>query len=533
MKLFAQLYTELDRTTRTTAKVQALVAYFRAAAPEDAIWAVALLMGRKPRQGVPSPRLRRWAAAAAGIPDWLFETSYEAVGDLAETITLLLPPGSGANYRPLKTWVEQHLLPLRKLPEGRQRENVEAAWRSLDPVQRLVWNKLVTGGFRVGVSQRLVIRALARFGGIEEAVIAHRLMGNWDPEPVFWDRLLSLRTDDADFSRPYPFFLAYPLDAGLEELGPMAEWQAEWKWDGIRAQVIHRRGQVFIWSRGEELVTEKFPEIRAAAQKLPEGCVLDGEILAWNEGRPLGFAALQRRIGRKHPARGVLQSGPVALMAYDLLEVGSEDVRARELAWRAAALEDLLSRLEDPRLLTSPKVSAAGWSELARFREEARGRGAEGLMLKRRCSPYRVGRRRGDWWKWKVAPLSVDAVLTYARRGHGKRSGLFTDYTFSVWDGDRLVPFAKAYSGLTDPEIRAVDRFIRRNTVERFGPVRSVKPELVFEIAFEDIRRSPRHRSGIAVRFPRIARRRIDKPAADADRLETLAALLNASQGPR
>jgi len=533
MKRFAQLYTELDRTTRTTAKVQALVAYFQTAAPQDAVWAVGFLMGRKPRQAVSSPRLRRWAAEEAGIPDWLFEACYEGVGDLAETITLLLPRGSGDDNRPLKVWVEQHLLPLRELPENRQRENVIAAWRSLDPVQRLVWNKLVTGGFRVGVSQKLVIRALARIGGIDEAVVAHRLMGSWDPEPVFWDRLLALQTDDADFSRPYPFFLAHPLDAGPEALGAAAEWQAEWKWDGIRAQVIRRRGQVFIWSRGEELVTEKFPEIRAATHHLPEGSVLDGEILAWKEGRPLDFAALQRRIGRKHLTPGVLQSVPVVLMAYDLLEVGGEDMRARELAWRAAALEDLLSRLGDPRLLTSPKVGAASWSELARIRDDARRQGAEGLMLKRRCSPYRVGRRRGDWWKWKVAPLSVDAVLTYARRGHGKRSGLYTDYTFSVWDGDRLVPFAKAYSGLTDPEIRAVDRFIRRNTVERFGPVRSVKPELVFEIAFEDIRRSPRHRSGIAVRFPRIARRRTDKTAADADRLETIAALLNAPPGPR
>ena len=533
MKRFAQLYTELDRTTRTNAKVQALAAYFRAAAPEDAVWAVGLLMGRKPRQAAPSPRLRRWAAEEAGIPDWLFEASYEVVGDLAETITLLLPPGNGDHHRPLKTWVEQHLLPLRGLPEDRQRENVIAAWRSLDPVQRLVWNKLVTGGFRVGVSQKLVIRALARFSGIDEAVIAHRLMGNWDPEPLFWERLLSPRTDDADFSRPYPFFLAYPLDSGPGKLGAAAEWQAEWKWDGIRAQVIRRRGRVFIWSRGAELVTEKFPEIRAAAQNLPEGSVLDGEILAWKEGRPLGFAALQRRIGRKHLAPGLLQSVPAVLMAYDLLELAGADVRGQALSRRAAALEDLLGRLGDPRLLASPQVSAADWSEMARLREEARRHGVEGLMLKRRSSSYGVGRRRGDWWKWKVDPLRVDAVLTYARRGHGKRSGLFTDYTFSVWDGDRLVPFAKAYSGLTDQEIREVDRFIRRNTVERFGPVRSVKPELVFEIAFEEIRRSPRHRSGIAVRFPRIARRRADKSAADADRLETIAALLNASQGPQ
>jgi DNA ligase-1 len=523
MKLFAQLCTDLDRTPRTGAKVQALVTYFRTAAPSDAIWAIGFLTGRQPRRAVPSPRLRRWAAAEAGIPDWLFEACYEVVGDLAETITLLLPAKNGDDDQPLRVWVEQRLLPLRELPENRQRENVTAAWRALDPSRRMVWNKLLTGGFRVGVSQKIVIRALAQFGGVDETVIAQRLMGSWSPEPEQWDRLLSHRTDDAEVSRPYPFLLAYPLEADPEALGAAEEWQAEWKWDGHRAQLIRRGGRVFIWSRGPELITEKFPEIEAAARNLPDGSVLDGEILAWKGNRPMDFAALQRRVGRRHPGPGVRRSVPVVLMAFDLLELGGADVRGRELAWRTAALEELLGRLADPRLRPSPKLGPAGWGEFARFREEARGRGVEGLMLKRRCAPYGVGRRRGDWWKWKLAPLSVDAVLTYARRGRGRHAGLFRDYTFSVWDGDRLVPFARAYSGLTDPEMRAVDQFIRRNTVERFGPVRSVKPELVFEIAFESIRRSARHRSGIAVRFPRIARWRTDKTPADADRLETIA----------
>jgi DNA ligase-1 len=526
MKLFAQLYTELDQTNRTTAKVDALVAYLRAAAPEDAVWAVRFLMGRKPRQAVPSPRLRRWAAEAAGIPDWLFEACYEVVGDLAETITLLLPSGSGDDHRRLKVWIESHLLPLRKLPEERQRDAVTSVWRTMDRTQRLVWNKLVTGGFRVGVSQKLVTRALARFSGVDEAVIAHRLMGDWNPEPEFWERLFSPRTADADISRPYPFCLAHTLDTTPEELGAVTEWQAEWKWDGIRTQLVRRRGQVFLWSRGEELVTEKFPEIREAGLTLPDGCVIDGEILAWKHGRPLNFAALQQRIGRKNIGGNVLQSAPVVLVAYDLLELNGADVRPRELAWRSTLLDDLLKRIEDPRLLPSPRLQGTRWEDLVQLKQDARRHGVEGLMLKRRSSAYGVGRRRGDWWKWKVDPLSVDAVLTYAQLGHGKRSGLFTDYTFSVWDGERLVPFAKAYSGLTDEEIRAVDRFVRRNTVERFGPVRSVKPELVFEIAFEDIRRSSRHRSGVAVRFPRIARWRTDKPIAEADRIETVTALL-------
>ena len=501
--------------------------YLHAAAPEDAIWSLSFLMGRKPRQAVPAPRLRQWAAEAAGIPGWLFDASYDVVGDLAETITLLLPTGTAAENRPLHDWVEQDLLTLRELPEELQHQRVISAWREMDRVQRFVWNKLITGGFRVGVSQKLVTRALARFSGLPEAVLAHRLMGQWAPEPSFYRRLFSSETGDADISRPYPFFLAYPLEGAPENLGPVADWQAEWKWDGIRAQVIRRGGQTFIWSRGEELITDKFPEIAAVEEALPDGTVVDGEILAWKNGRPLNFAALQQRIGRKHLDAKALQAVPVVLMAYDLLEWNGADIREQELAWRVFRLEAVIHPLDDPRLQFSPKLRSASWAELLEFKEDARRRGVEGLMLKRLISPYRVGRRRGDWWKWKVDPLSVDAVLTYAQRGHGKRSGLFTDYTFSVWDGDRLVPFAKAYSGLTDAEIREVDQFIRSNTLERFGPVRAVKPELVFEIAFEDIRLSSRHRSGVAVRFPRIARRRTDKTIADADTLQTIKALLN------
>jgi len=533
MKLFARLYSAIDETTKTNAKVEALVDYLRTAPAEDAILALSFLMGRKPRQAVPTLRLRKWAAEEAGIPGWLFEASYDVVGDLAETITLLLPTtGTAAKDRALHDWVEKDLLTLRELSEELQHRRVVSAWREMDRVQRFVWNKLITGGFRVGVSQKLVTRALARFSGLSEAVLAHRLMGQWVAEPSFYARLFTPETGDADISRPYPFFLAYPLDGAPEALGPASEWHAEWKWDGIRAQVIRRQRQTFIWSRGEELITEKFPEIGAAAEALPDGTVVDGEILAWKNGRPLNFAALQQRIGRKHLGSKILQAVPAVLMAYDLLEWNGEDVREQELAWRVSQLDAAIRQLNDPRLRSSPALRSSSWMELLEFKEDSRRRGVEGLMLKRLASPYRVGRRRGDWWKWKINPLSIDAVLTYAQRGHGKRSGLFTDYTFSVWDGDRLVPFAKAYSGLTDQEIREVDRFIRRNTIERFGPVRSVKPELVFEIAFEDIRLSSRHRSGVAVRFPRIARWRTDKTIADADTLQTVKALLHDAHEP-
>ena len=528
MKLFATLYTALDETTKTNAKVAALVDYFQAAPAKDAIWAVSFLIGRKPRQIVPTRKLRQWAAELAGIPDWLFDASYDVVGDLAETITLILPVSSSTSPRLLHDWIVNSLLPMRNKEEKIQREEILAAWHQMDNAQRFVWNKLITGGFRVGVSQKLVTRALARFSGIDEAVIAHRLMGNWEPNEEYFAQILSADTEDADISRLYPFYLAYALDEDIDKLGDVRQWQAEWKWDGIRAQVIKREGQVFIWSRGEELVTEKYPEIQAAAAGLPDGTVIDGEILPWKDDRPLHFSELQRRIGRKTVGKKLLADVPVILMAYDLLEHDGMDVRGEPLGWRDKRLSGLISRLEDDRIIHSPKVSGETWDALTEFKDDARRHGVEGLMLKKKDSPYRVGRRRGDWWKWKVDPLTVDAVLIYAQRGHGRRSGLYTDYTFAVWDNEGLVPFAKAYSGLTDQEIRRVDRFIRQNTIERFGPVRSVKPELVFEIAFEDIRRSTRHKSGVAVRFPRMARWRTDKAIQDADTLETIKALIDA-----
>jgi DNA ligase-1 len=527
MKLFANLFTALDETTKTNAKIEALVEYFRAAPPEDAIWTVSFLIGRKPRQIVPTRKLMQWAAEVAAIPDWLFEASYDVVGDLAETITLVLPHAAGASNRPLHVWVEQYLLPLRKKDEATQREEILNAWQQMSHAQRFVWNKLITGGFRVGVSQKSVTRALARYSGNAESVIAHRLMGNWKPHKDYFAQILSTDTQDADISRPYPFYLAYPLDETFDKLGDVQQWQAEWKWDGIRAQLIKREGRVFIWSRGEELVTDKYPEIDAAAALLPNGTVIDGEILPWKDKQVLHFAELQRRIGRKTVGKKLLQEVPVVLMAYDLLEYEGRDIRAKELVWRDAKLAELLSQISDDRIIYSPKVAGQNWDELAASKDQARERGVEGLMLKKKSSPYRVGRRRGDWWKWKVDPLTIDAVLIYAQRGHGRRSGLYTDYTFAVWDNGRLVPFAKAYSGLTDEEIRGVDRFVRQNTIERYGPVRSVKPELVFEIAFEDIRLSTRHKSGVAVRFPRMARWRTDKNVRDADSLDTIKALIN------
>ncbi len=527
MKRFARLFAELDGTTKTNAKVGAMVEYFAAADPADAAWAVHFLRGYRPKRLIPVRRLASWAMEAADVPDWLFEECYHAVGDLAETIALLLPEPAFTSDLPLHRWVEERLLPLAGEDEETQRAVILGAWSSLGGTERFVWNKLITGAFRVGVSQSLVVRALARAGGADEAAVAHRLMGSWEPTVEGFRRLLSEETSDTDLSRPYPFFLAYALEGEVETLGDATEWQAEWKWDGIRAQLIRRRGATYIWSRGEELVTERFPELAEAAALLPDGTVLDGEILPWREDHPLPFAQLQRRIGRKKLGPKILAEVPVVLVAYDLLEQGGVDLRELSLEERRSRLEELLDGMGGAgRFRLSPVARASDWREVRRAYEGARERGAEGLMLKRLDAAYGVGRRKGSWWKWKVEPFTVDAVMIYAQAGHGRRASLYTDYTFAVWDQGELVPFAKAYSGLTDEEIRRLDGWIRRNTLERFGPVRAVLPEQVFELAFEGIQPSPRHRSGVAVRFPRIARWRTDKPATEADSLETLRHLM-------
>jgi DNA ligase 1 len=531
VKRFAALYDAIDASTSTQAKVAALTHYFTTAPAADAAWAVAFLAGHRPKRLVRASDLRAWAAAAADTPDWLFEESYAQVGDLAETISLLVPAGHGQDDTPLAEWVQERLLPLATSSADEQRAMLLDAWRALDGTARFVFNKLLTGAFRVGVSDGLVVRALAATSGVDADVIAHRLMGRWEPDAAWFTALTSAETTDADWSRPYPFFLAHALDTELTQLGDVPSWVVEWKWDGIRAQVVKRRDRVLLWSRGEELLTGRFPEVEQACALLPNGTVLDGELLAWRDGTPMPFTALQRRLNRKTVGKTLLSAVPVHFVTYDCLEHAGLDVRALPLLERRAHLEVVVQALPSGAPVSvSPLVEAASWPEVAAARDRARTREAEGLMLKRANSPYGVGRRGGDWWKWKVSPLTVDAVLVYAQAGHGRRAGLYTDYTFAVWDGETLVPFAKAYSGLTDAEIREVDRFVRANTREKFGPVRTVEPQLVFELAFEGIQESTRHKSGIAVRFPRIARWRRDKGARDADSLASVRALLRAQQ---
>ena len=540
MKRFAKLFNELDTSTSTRSKVDALKRYLALADAADAAWAVYFLAGGKPRQAINSRVLREFAIDASGLPDWLFEESYQAVGDMAETIALLLPPPTRESDGTLAFWIEARLLPLR----GRAPADVLAALREyvdeLDTPERFLLIKLIGGGFRVGVSRLLITRALAEHSGIDAKLVAQRMIGYTDiaMAPTA-ERYLSL-IDSGDHAvadgHPYPFFLAHsltlPVEQFADEIGPPADWLIEWKYDGIRAQLVRRAGKAWLWSRGEELITERFPEIVERARSLPDGTVLDGEILVWRDDAPQPFALLQKRVTRKTVTANVLREAPAAFMAYDLLEANGEDMRLRPQRERRSALEELAGAHD---VLISPPVAGDSWGQLALLREESRTRGVEGLMIKHLDSTYRVGRTKdanANWWKWKIDPYAVDAVLVYAQRGHGRRASLYSDYTFAVWTSEAgtseraLVPFTKAYSGLTDEEIRKVDAAIRRTTIEKFGPVRSVTPTMVFEIGFEGIQRSPRHKSGIAVRFPRMLRWRQDKPIDEADTLGTLQSLL-------
>jgi DNA ligase-1 len=533
MQAFTHLYYALDSTNRTAEKLRALETYFAAAEPCDAAWALYFLTGRKIKRAVNTRLLREWVASESGLPPWLVDESYEAVGDLAETLALLLPKPTAAVDWPLHRIVEKRIAPLPYLTAARQHALVVDTWRSLGSRQRLVWHKLITGEFRVGVAATLVARALAAVATVAPPVMAHRLMGDWQPTADGYRKLFEDDHGPSDLSRPYPFFLAHPLQAPLVSLGNRADWQVEWKWDGIRAQLIRRQGEVLTWSRGEELVTDRYPELTEAGRALPDGIVLDGEILAWQGERPLPFAVLQRRIGRKQVGAGVRRAAPVAYMAFDVLEFEARDCRDLPLNRRRALLEQTVGPLTDRYAIRlSPIVGAESWHEIESLRGKSREMSAEGFMFKRRTSPYRVGRPRGDWWKWKVAPLSIDAVLIYAQRGNGRRASLYSDYTFGVWDAGVLVPVAKAYSGLTDDEIREVDRFVRQNTLARHGPLRVVKPELVFELHFDRVQFSKRHKAGVAVRFPRIARWRRDKPAAEADALDAVRLLADPLHRP-
>ncbi len=528
MKAFATLIEQLSTTTKTAEKVEALYQYFKVANDRDKVWAIALFTGRRPRRTISSTLLKTWCADYCNLPLWLLEECRHTVGDLSETIALLIPVQSDIIYTssPLHVYIEK-LISLSSANEAEKKAYMLQCWQQLNSsTERFVFNKLMSGAFRIGVSQQLLIQALSKFAQMEASFIAHCITGKWDPSLISFHELINVSAPSADVSKPYPFCLAYPIESGLDKLGDSANWLAEWKWDGIRGQLIKRKDTAFLWSRGEELITEKFPELNQLFTYLPNGIVLDGEIVAAIHDKPLPFSLLQTRIGRKHISKKILSDAPVRFFAYDILEYRGEDIRQYSLENRRKILESLVTSLNVHTLFISPSISFTHWQELKQIHLQSRANSAEGFMLKKKKSPYYMGRKKGDWWKWKVDPYTIDAVLIYAQKGSGRRGNLYTDFTFAVKDGDKLVPFAKAYSGLTNAEIAQVDAFVKRNAVEKFGPVRTVKPELVFELAFEGIHLSSRHKCGIAVRFPRIYRWRKDKKPEEINTLADLKALL-------
>ena len=527
MKRFAALISDLDQTTKTLQKITALERYFKEAPPEDRMWCLALFSGRRPKRVLSTTQLREWAAEVSGLPLWLMEDSYAVVGDLAETIALILPPATRNADKSLSEWISA-LRAISGANAEEKRAFILKVWDELTGHDRFVLNKLITGGFRVGVSQKLMVRALARVTHKPEAEIAHRLMGAWLPDETSWEELIEAEDLAADLSRPFPFFLAHGVEGELSQLGSPENWCAEWKWDGIRGQVILRGGNHYVWSRGEELITDRFPEFASLSEALPTGIVLDGEILAWQNETPLPFNVLQTRIGRKTVSKAVMSKAPVILYAYDLLEWKGKDIRHIAFEERRKLLESLCAtQSKSLPLRLSERLSFDNWDALGDLRAVARNHYAEGLMIKNNQCPYGVGRKKGGWWKWKLDPFTIDAVMIYAQAGHGRRANLYTDFTFAVWQGNDLVPFAKAYSGLSDAEFKDITAWVRKNTLQRFGPVRQVTPEHVFEIAFEGIHKSTRHKSGVALRFPRMARWRRDKSPHDANTLQDLKDFLN------
>jgi DNA ligase-1 len=528
MERFARLFARIDGTTKTNAKVEALVDYLKDAPEKDKVWAIAIMTGRRPKRPMTTTKLRAWAAETAGISEWLFEDSYHIAGDLAETIALLAHRREFApkSDRSLTDFVEL-IQSMKGMEEAEQKELVQRTWSELDFHACFVFIKLLTGGFRMGVSSKLMTRAVAKAVEQEENVVAHKLMGDWDPNKITYQELIFETRPENIASKPYPFYLAYPIQESKDPITDYSDWLIEWKWDGIRGQLIVREDHHYVWTRGEELVTHSYPEFAELKNDIPNGTVLDGEILAMKDGVPMDFKALQKRLGRKRITPKLLAEIPVVIVAYDVLEYGGKDIRSKSMIERRKILEEIARNCGSENIILSPLVQEVEIMKLEALLGSARERGCEGFMLKRKNSMYEVGRKKGNWWKWKVEPFTIDAVLTFAMRGHGRRANMYTDYTFGLWNNGELVTFAKAYSGLTDDEIREVDSFVKNNTLERFGPVRQVEPQLVFEIAFEGIAASSRHKSGVAVRFPRIARWRHDKDASEANNLDDIHGLLN------
>lgn len=527
MKHFSKLISAVEITNKTNDKIDAFVEYFKTAPDKDKLWLIAIFTGKRPKRPIQTSYMKQWCMEIAKIPEWLFLESYSTVGDSGETMALLLPEPTHQIDKSFSEWMDD-IIELKKKSDFEKEQFIRNAWSGLKVQERLIFNKLIGGSFRVGVSKKTLVNALAKYSGIEANQLMHSIIGNWDMNQITFDELLKGEHINYDNSKPYPFCLAYALEKELEELGDIKDWQIEYKWDGIRGQIVKRNNEIFIWSRGEELVTEQFPELVAAIEKLEGDFVIDGEILALKDNAILLFNDLQKRLNRKNVTKKLLEEVPIGFYVYDIMEWQNQDIRQRPMAYRRGLLENLFNKsaTDNKTLFLSETLSVETWKDLIPIRAEARANDSEGLILKQKSSPYHVGRKKGDWWKWKVDPLTIDAVMIYAQKGSGRRSAHYTDYTFAVKKDDGLVTVAKAYSGLTNDEIVEVSRFVKRNSIEKFGPVRTVKPELVFEIAFEGIALSNRHKSGVALRFPRISRWRRDKPVEEIDTIDTVKQLI-------
>jgi DNA ligase-1 len=519
VKAFADLLERLVFTPARNGRIALLRHWFATEPDPDRGYALAAITGELDFPAAKAGLIRELAAARTDPT--LFALAYDYVGDLAETVALMWPGRPRGEPPALAAVVEA----LRTTPKARLPALVAGWLDALDASARLALLKLITGGLRVGVSARLAKLALAEWSGRPVEAIEEVWHGLAPPYATLfaWLEDRGARPDPGGLPTFRPLMLANPLEvsdlAGLRA----EEFRAEWKWDGIRVQLVSGPGGRKIFSRGAEDISEAFPDILGA---MAFHAVLDGELLVLREGEVAPFGDLQQRLNRKQVSQKLLRDHPAHVRLYDLLFDGAEDLRGQPFDHRRARLEAWWQRTRPPRTDLSPLVPFASWDQLGTIHEGARAAGVEGLMLKRADSPYLQGRPKGFWFKWKRAALTIDAVLMYAQRGHGKRSSFYSDYTFGLWRGSELVPVGKAYSGFTDEELRFLDRFVRDNTTERFGPVRAVAPKLVLEIAFDAAQVSNRHRSGVALRFPRIARLRTDKPAEEADRLDVLLRLI-------
>ena len=507
MRQFAALIRKLELSSRQNEKVLVLSAYFQEAAEKDRVWAIALLSQRRPSRTMTLRQMKKWALEFSGIPEWLFEESYQIVGDLAETIALILPPPTGQAEQGLSHWIET-ITELKGRASEAQKALVFKSWEVLDKAERFQFNKLVTGSFRVSVSQRLMTRALSLATGMPETVLAHRISGGWDPESTAFQDLVREQSPTEEAGRPYPFQRIHPLEEGPNVLGETSGYLIDWKWEGIRCQLIRRSSNSFIWSEKGELITGAFPAIASALDNFPEGLVLDGEIVIMQDAGVGPASGIEKRLGMKKPGPKALRELPAAFIAFDILEREGTDLRDRPLLERKQQLLDLAGQVDATGevILFSDPLPVNDWADVAGFRAEARNMRADGLLIKKRELPYRSGDVEGPWLHWKPEAHTINALLIYATRGQGGSTRQYTDLSFAVWAGDQLVPFTRTIEGLPEEDMAELSSWIRENTVERFGPVRSVRAEQVFEIAFEGIEPSSRHRSGLILRSPRILR---------------------------